>query len=214
GAKASLISTKSMSSMDIALRSRIFAVAGIGPSSIFTGSQPTVVCAPPRARGFRPSCSAFSRDMSSTAAAPSEICDELPAVMRPASLNTGLRDAQASRDVAGGDALVGDVGVAVDLEGHDLALELALLGRLGGELVRAQRELVELGARDLPLVGDHLGAQALPDDVVLLHELGGEGAAELLLGLHARGERQVAHVLDARPDDDVVDAGGRACRAP
>ena len=37
---------------------------------------------------------------------------------------------------------------------------------------------------------------------------GGEGGAELLLGLHAGGERQVAHVLDARADDDVVDAGG------
>ena len=79
---------------------------------------------------------------------------------------------------------------------------------LRGELVGAQRELVELGAGDLPLVGDHLGAQALADDVVLLHELGGEGAAELLLGLHAGGEGQVAHVLDARADDDVVDAGG------
>ena len=43
GANASLISTKSMSSMLIALRSRIFCVAGIGPVSIVTGYTPTVV---------------------------------------------------------------------------------------------------------------------------------------------------------------------------
>jgi hypothetical protein len=108
----------------------------------------------------------------------------------------------------GADALVGAEGVAVDLDLDDLAGELALLGRLGGEPVRAHGELVELGARDLPLVGDHLGAQALADDVVLLHQLGGEGVAVLLLGGGAVGERDVAHVLDARADDDVMDAGG------
>ena len=69
------------------------------------------------------------------------------------------------------------------------------------------RELVELGAGDLPLVGDHLGAETLADDVVLGHQLGGEGVAELLLGFHPGGERQVAHVLDARADHRVVDAG-------
>ena len=102
---------------------------------------------------------------------------------------------------------------AVDLEGHDLALELALLRGAVRELVRAQRELVELVARDLPLVGDHLRAQPLPDDVVLLHQLRREGAAVLLLGLHAHAERQVAHVLDARADDHVVDTGRDECRA-
>src|SRR3954468_7679942 len=106
------------------------------------------------------------------------------------------------------DALVGDVGVAVDLHRDHLALEAALFGRLVGELVRAHGELVELGARDLPLLGDHLGAEALADDVVLGHELGREGVAEVLLGLHAGGERQHPHVLDAPADDDVVDAGG------
>src|SRR5947207_3722961 len=42
----------------------------------------------------------------------------------------------------GADALVGDVGVAVDLEGNDLALEAALLGRLVRELVRAEADLI------------------------------------------------------------------------
>src|SRR4051794_20325392 len=44
-------------------------------------------------------------------------------------------------------ALVGDVGRAVDLERHRLALEAALLGRLGGEMVRAPPQPGELRAR-------------------------------------------------------------------
>ena len=76
-------------------------MAGIGPSSIFTGSQPTEVWSRIRARGVRPSASAFSRDISSTAAAPSEICDELPAVIRPSGLNAGLSCESASRVVSG-----------------------------------------------------------------------------------------------------------------
>ena len=101
GANASLISTKSMSEIDILLRSSSFAVAGIGPSSIFTGSHPTVVWSMIRARGVTPSCSAFSRDISSTAAAPSEICELLPAVILPSSLKTGLSAASASSVVSG-----------------------------------------------------------------------------------------------------------------
>src|SRR3954453_7118400 len=43
GANASLTSNRSMSLIDMPLRSRILRVAGIGPSSMSTGSQPTVV---------------------------------------------------------------------------------------------------------------------------------------------------------------------------
>ena len=82
-----------------------------------------------------------------------------------------------------------------------------------GEAVRPDGQLVELGPRDLPLVGDHFGAEALADDVVLVQELLRERGAVLLLRLHARGERDVAHVLDAGADDDVVDAGGDERRA-
>ena len=74
--------------------------------------------------------------------------------------------------------------------------------------MRAHGELVELRARNLPLIGDHLRAEALPDDVVLGHQLRGEGVAEVLLGFHPRGKRQVAHVLDAGADHRVVYAGG------
>ena len=90
-----------MSSIVIPLRSRILRVAGIGPVSIITGSTPTVVWSTIRARGVRPSSSAFSRDISSTAAAPSEICDELPAVILPSSLKAGFSSASASSVVSG-----------------------------------------------------------------------------------------------------------------
>ena len=62
---------------------------GIGPSSMSTGSVPTTAWARIRARGLTPSCFAFSSDISSTAAAPSEIWLELPAVIECSGLNAG-----------------------------------------------------------------------------------------------------------------------------
>src|SRR5581483_1522527 len=80
-ANASLISIRSRSAIVIPFRSRILRVAGIGPVSISTGSTPTVVWSTMRARALTPSRSAFARDISSTAEAPSETCDALPAVI-------------------------------------------------------------------------------------------------------------------------------------
>ena len=139
-----------MSSIVIPLRSSSFRVAGMGPVSMITGSTPTVVWSTIRARGLSPRDSAFSRSISSTAAAPSEICEELPAVTLPSSLKAGLSCDSVSRSRVGPDALVGHVGVAVHLEGHDLALEAALLGGLVGQLVGAHADLVELRARGSP----------------------------------------------------------------
>ncbi len=85
----------------MALRSSSLRVAGIGPVSMMTGSTPTVVWSTIRARARRPSASAFSRVMSSTAAAPSEICDELPAVTLPSSLKAGFSAASFSSVVSG-----------------------------------------------------------------------------------------------------------------
>ena len=101
GANASLTSNRSMSPIDMPLRSSSCAVAGIGPVSIITGSTPTVVWSTIRARGVTPSSLARSAVISSTAAAPSEICDELPAVTRPSGLNAGLSPASASSVVSG-----------------------------------------------------------------------------------------------------------------
>ena len=89
-----------MSSIFIPLRSSSFSVAGIGPVSMITGSTPTVVWSTIRARGFRPSASAFSRVISSTAAAPSETCEELPAVILPSSLKAGFSLASPSSVVS------------------------------------------------------------------------------------------------------------------
>ena len=68
---------------------------------MITGSTPTVVWSTIRARGLRPNSSAFSRVISSTAAAPSEIWLELPAVTLPSSLNAGLSSESVSRLVSG-----------------------------------------------------------------------------------------------------------------
>ncbi len=100
-ANASLTSNRSMSSMVIPALSSTLCVAGIGPVSIVTGSTPARANALKRARGFSPSSSAFSRLMISTAAAPSVICDELPAVTMPSGLNAGFSPASTSGVVVG-----------------------------------------------------------------------------------------------------------------
>ena len=63
---------------------------GEGPVSMMVGSEPTIAWATMRARGLRPSCFAFSAVITSTAAAPSEIWLELPAVTTPSSWNDGF----------------------------------------------------------------------------------------------------------------------------
>ena len=68
----------------------------MGPVSIITGSTPTVVWSTILARGVRPSSLAFSGVISSTAAAPSETCEELPAVTLPSSLKAGFSEASFS----------------------------------------------------------------------------------------------------------------------
>jgi hypothetical protein len=95
-AKASLISTRSMSDSAIFARSSTFSVAGMGPVSIVTGSTPARAKAWNRARGRSPSSLAFSSLMISRAAAPSLICEELPAVTFPSGLKAGFRVASFS----------------------------------------------------------------------------------------------------------------------
>ena len=79
-AKASLISTTSMSSSFRPARSSTRVVAGMGAVSMRIGESPASENDTKRARGVSPSSSAFSRDAISTAEAPSEIWDEFPAV--------------------------------------------------------------------------------------------------------------------------------------
>ena len=185
-AKASLISTRSMSSIDILAFSRMARVAGMGPVSMVTGSTPARAKAWKRARGVRPRAAAFSSLMMSTAEAPSVICDELPAVTLPSGLKAGFRLARTSAVVSGRmpsswvEHLVGDLALVVlHVHGHDLALEPALGRGPGGVLLAAGREGVEVLTGEAPLVGDHLGRDALGDEAAALgvagHHLGPKG---------------------------------------
>mmetsp|Transcript_106521 Transcript_106521/g.306269 ORF Transcript_106521/g.306269 Transcript_106521/m.306269 type:complete len:353 (-) Transcript_106521:112-1170(-) len=95
GAKASLTSTTSSCSGFRPLLFKACAVAGIGPSSIITGSAPTTAMAAILAIGRRPSfCKPRSLQIRS-AAAPSQICEEVAGVTIP-FLSMGFNFATAS----------------------------------------------------------------------------------------------------------------------
>ena len=143
----------------------ILVVAGIGPFSIVTGSVPATAKLWNRARGRRPSSSAFSALMTSTADAPSVICDELPAVILPSSLNAGLSLASVSAVVpsripssrviisALPSTSIGTGTISLSNRPSSVGLRRAPLA-LGAERV-------EVLAGEAVLVGDHLGADAL-----------------------------------------------------
>ena len=98
GEKASFTSKRSMSLSCRPAFFKTFCVAGIGPVSMMVGSEPTMACATIRARGRSPRDFAFSAVITSTAAAPSLIWLELPAVTTPSSWNDGFSCAIFSRD--------------------------------------------------------------------------------------------------------------------
>src|SRR6266568_1394393 len=85
GAKASLTSNAPISSTDRPERCRALRVAGMGAVSMMIGSVPASTAVWIRATGTRPSSAAFSLVVISSAAEPSEICEELPAVITPPS---------------------------------------------------------------------------------------------------------------------------------
>ncbi len=99
GAKASLISTRSMSSIVRPVFFRAWAVAGMGAVSMRMGSSPRTERWCTRARGMSP-CSRTARsEASSIAAAPSETWEEQAAVIVPPSM-TGFNPAIFSREVS------------------------------------------------------------------------------------------------------------------
>ena len=87
--------------------------------------------------------------------------------------------------------------------------------RDGGErpLVTGQREPLHILPGDVPLLGDHLRTAELRDllvAVALQPELGLVGRAgepELVADDHCRGDRDLAHVLDATGEDQIGSAG-------
>src|SRR2546427_589284 len=77
-----------------------FWLAGTGPQPMISGSTPATAVARIVASTGSPSSFARSRVMSSTAAAPSLICEELPAVTCPPSLKDGTSVASFSSVVS------------------------------------------------------------------------------------------------------------------
>ena len=73
----------------------------MGPVSMSTGSTPTTATAWTRASGRQPRAAATSLVVTSSAAAPSEICEALPAVTVPPSSNAGFSPASTSAVVPG-----------------------------------------------------------------------------------------------------------------
>ena len=82
-AKASLSSIRSSSPAPSPARASAFRVAGTGPSPMQLGSTPATAVLTMRAMGFRPSSLATSGDATATAAAPSLMPLEVPAVTVP-----------------------------------------------------------------------------------------------------------------------------------
>src|SRR5512132_3491737 len=100
-ANASLISITSMSASDRPVFSSTFLVAGTGPMPMTAGSTPAHDIPASRASGRRPSAAARDSDISTRAAAPSVIPEELPAVTLPFSRKTGGNAASRSSVVSG-----------------------------------------------------------------------------------------------------------------
>ncbi len=96
--------------------------------------------------------------------------------------------------------------------GDDLVVEMAAADRAEGALVAGQRVLLHLLARQVPLLGDQLGATELRDFLIavsvqpLLGFIGRRGEAELLADDHRRRDRDLAHVLHAAGHDHVCGA--------
>ena len=176
-----------------------------------------------RARGVRPSAAAFSSVMISAAEAPSQICDEFAGSDLAVGLERRLQAGEALGRRAGADALVTGVLLAefVDLaavavedlgvHGDDLVVEAALVRGLLAALLGLGAERVEVFAGDAPLVGDHVGADALGHEAADRCVASHDGRAERDRAGRDRGaHRRGRHDLDAGGDRDVVRAGDDA----
>ena len=154
----------------------------------------TTPCAPISTSQLSPSSSALALFITTTAAAPSEICDAEPAVIVPSLRNAGFSPASDSAVVLARmpSSSVNSQRVALalrNLHRHDLVGEDAVLPRRSGPLMRPRGELVLLGAGELVDVVALLGQRA--------HRLVGEHVVQTVVG-HVVEHGDVA-VLVARP---------------
>ena len=188
-------------------------MASIGPVSMSTGSTPTRQVSTIRARARRPSASARSAVMSSTAAAPSEICDDEPAVWTPSGRATGLSSASFSRLVSRRPSSRA-TGCVVPVGLPSSSTSGASTGTIwlpkrssaqagGGVLLRAEAELVGVGPGDAPLLGDALGALELRGELVLREVRLRDRDAEAEVLAAAGADRHPAHDLDAAGEGGV-----------
>ena len=191
-------------------------MAGIGAVSISRGSAPARAKSTKRARGVRPSAAAFSSLMISSAAAPSVICEELPAVTRPPSSsgrNDGLSLASDSIVVSRRPSSIFTSAPSAPSTGRISRSKRPSRGGPGRPLLAPGAERVHVLAGDAPLVGDQLGRDALRHEPALVGvagaDLRAERVAELAVG-HRGAHRHTGHHLDAGGDDDVVGAGDHA----
>ena len=180
-----------------------------------------------RASGALPRRSAARSEPTTRQAAPSLICDALPAVTEPPSRKAGLQRASFSSVVSRrtpSSASTSTVSPRRPFDGrgldrHDLAGERARVLRRGGAPVRLDRERVLVGARDLVALGHVLGrlAHAL-GRVALRHARVDEAPADRRVGDLRRAAREAAlgleldhgragHRLDAAGEQQVGVAG-------
>jgi hypothetical protein len=153
-------------------------------------------------------------DISSSTAAPSEICDELPAVSRPSARKLVFSVASFSMAVPGrmvSSAVKGGASPSSPCLAHlhhrhgTISLVEVAGGGRGGAAVAFHREGVELLARQLPPVAQALGGFALAGQLVAL---GGEPAEGLAVDGAVAAHAHAAHVLGAASHDDFGTAAG------
>ena len=124
-------------------------VASTGPRPMISGDSALTPVATIRASGVIPSSRALRSLITTTAAAPSLSGQQLPAVTVPSGRNTGLSAPTASSVTPGrGPSSRSTVVPSGSVDRRDLAREEAVLDRLLGEVLRADRELVLLGSAD------------------------------------------------------------------
>ena len=214
-ANASLISIRSRSATVSPALSSARSMAPDGWDCSELSGPATTPCAPTSASTGAPAAAAASADITTTAQAPSEICDADPAVIVPSSRERGAKPAQRLRRGVGADALVGveDHRLAAPLRhghGDDLLGQQPVLDRLGRALVRPGRELVLLLAADaqpgvVPLGGlAHRHVVERVGQAVVRHRVDELGRAELEAAARPGQQvRRLGHRLHAAGHHDV-----------
>ena len=174
--------------------------------------RPTCRSRRSRRAASTPSCSARRSLITTTAAAPSEICDALPAVTVPSPVNAGRRPASVAGVVSGRipSSRSNRTGVALGLrhvDTDDLVGETARLPRVVRSRVRSRGPRVLLLATDAELGVDRVGARSHVPIVerapqpVMDHRVQHRGIAQTRSRSSLRqDERGVGHRLHAAGD--------------